>query len=53
MCVYYINLNLAFPKDLFPLLNINKLVDNSLDYKIFSLMNLYSRCNQIHRHKKT
>jgi len=39
--------NRAFPKDAYPLLNIEKLVDNSSSYKLLSCMNAYSGYNQI------
>lgn len=47
MCVDYTDLNRACPKDAYPLPNIDKLVDNSSGYKLLSLMDAYSRYNQI------
>jgi len=47
MCVDYIDLNMACPKDAYPLPNIDKLVDNSSSYKLLSFMNSYSGYNQI------
>ena len=47
MCVDYIYLNRAFPKDAFTLPNIDMLVDNSVGYKILSFMYAYSGYNQI------
>jgi len=47
MCVDYTDLNRACPKDAYPLPNIDKLVDNSSDYKLLSFMDAYSRYNQI------
>jgi len=51
MCVYYIGLNRACPKDAYPLPNIDKLVDNSSGYKLLSFMDAYSGYNQIHMAK--
>ena len=47
MCVNYTDLNQAYPKDEFPLPNIDMLVDNSADYKILSFMDAYSSYNKI------
>jgi len=47
MCVDYIDLNRACPKDAYPLPNIDKLVDNSFGYKLLSFMDAYSSYNQI------
>ena len=47
MCVDYFDLNRACPKDVFPLPNIDMLVENSTDYKILSFMDAYSGYNQI------
>jgi len=47
MCVDYIDLNRACPKDSYPLPNIDKLVDNSSSYKLLSFMDAYSGYNQI------
>jgi hypothetical protein len=47
MCVDYIDLNRACPKDAYPLPNIDKLVDNSSGYKLLSFMDAYSGYNQI------
>lgn len=40
MYVDYTDLNLTFPKDSYPLLNIDKLVDNSMKYKLYRSINL-------------
>jgi len=45
MCVDYTDLNRACPKDAYPLPNIDKLVDNSSDYKLLSFMDAYSGYN--------
>ena len=47
MCVDYTYLYSAFPKDAYPLLNIDKLVDNSSSYKLSSFMDAYFGYNQI------
>lgn len=47
MYVDYTDLNRAFPKDAYPLPNIDKLVGNSSGYKFLSFMDAYSRYNQI------
>jgi hypothetical protein len=47
MCVDYTDLNMACPKDAYPLPNIDKLVDNSSGYKLLSFMDAYSGYNQI------
>lgn len=45
MCVNYINLKWAFPKDLYRLPNIEKLEDNYADYKKLLFMDTYSKYN--------
>ncbi|GAU27977.1 hypothetical protein TSUD_373720 [Trifolium subterraneum] len=47
MCVDYTDLNRACPKDVYPLSNIDKLVDNSSGFKLLSFMDAYSGYNQI------
>jgi len=47
MCVDYIDLIWACPKDAYPLPDINKLVDNSSGYKLLSFMDAYSGYNHI------
>ncbi|GAU20984.1 hypothetical protein TSUD_201330 [Trifolium subterraneum] len=47
MCVDYTDLNRAYPKDAYPLPNIDKLVDNSSGFKLLSFMDAYSGYNQI------
>ncbi|GAU22742.1 hypothetical protein TSUD_138660 [Trifolium subterraneum] len=47
MCVDYTDLNSACPKDSYPLPNIDKLVDNSSEFKLLSFMDAYSGYNQI------
>ena len=47
MCIDYTDLNRAFPKDAYPLPNIDKLVDNSTGFKFLSFMVAYSGYNEI------
>ena len=52
MCVDYINLNSACPKDSYPLPNIDRLVDGAAGHKILSFLDAYSGYNQISMHPK-
>ena len=47
MCVDYIGLNKASPKDDFPLPHIDVLVDNTAQFSVFSFMDGFSGYNQI------
>lgn len=47
MCVDFTNLNLACPKDSYPLPSIGILVDRSARYGILSFMDAYSGYNQV------
>ena len=47
MCVDYRDLNKASPKDDFPLLHIDMLVDNKAKFKVFSFMDRFFHYNQI------
>jgi hypothetical protein len=47
MCVDYTDLNAACLKDLYPLLNIDRLIDGASGYKVLSFMNVYSEYIQI------
>ena len=47
MCVDYIGLNKACPKDHFPLLCIDQIVDSTLGCKIHSFLDAYSGYHQI------
>ena len=47
MCVDFIDLNKAYPKDSFPLPRINQLVDSTTGHKLLSFMDAFSRYNQI------
>ena len=38
MCVDFIYLNKAFPKDAYPLLSIDKLIDGALEAKFLSII---------------
>ena len=50
MCVDFTDLNRACPKDSYPLLNIDKLVDAAASYEYMSFMDTYSGYNQIRIH---
>lgn len=47
MCVDYTDLNIECPKDLYSLLNIDKLVEILTEYKCLSFMGAYSSYNQM------
>ena len=47
MCVDFINLNQACPKDSFPLPRINQLVDSTAGHKLLTFMDTFSGYNQI------
>ncbi|MGV8048622.1 hypothetical protein PJP07_30950, partial [Mycobacterium kansasii] len=47
VCVDYIDLNKACPKDSFPLSWIDQLVDNTAGHNLLSFMDAYSGYNQI------
>ena len=47
MCVDFIDLNKAYPKDSFPLPRIDQLVDSTAGYKLLSFMDAFSGYNQI------
>ena len=47
VCIDFRNINIAYPKDDFPLPNINILVDNTMSYEILSLMDGFSGYNHI------
>ena len=47
MCVDFIDLNKACPKDSFPLPRIDQLVDSTTDHKLLTFMDAFSRYNQI------
>ena len=47
MCVDYIYLNKACPKDAYPLPNIDWLVDGAVDNTVPSFLDAYFRYNQI------
>ncbi|GAU45985.1 hypothetical protein TSUD_401250 [Trifolium subterraneum] len=50
MCVDFTDLNKACPKDLYPLPNIDRLIDGASGYKTLSFMDAYSGYNQIKMH---
>ena len=45
MCVDFIVLNKAWPKDSYPFLNIDNLVDATSGYTILSFCDTFFRCN--------
>lgn len=45
MCVSLTDLNICYPKDMYPLSDIDPLIDRSLGYQTLSLMDAYSRYN--------
>ena len=47
MCVDFTDLNKACPKDSYPLLRIDQLVDSTAGHKLLSFMNAFSGYNQI------
>ena len=47
MCVEFIDLNKACPKDSYPLPHIDQLVDSTTGHKLFRFMDAFSGYNQI------
>ena len=47
MCVDFIDLNKACPKDSFPLPRIDQLVDSTAGHKLLTFMDTFSGYNQI------
>ena len=47
ICIDYTDLNKACPKDSYPLLMIDRLIDATSDFKIISFMDAFSGYNQI------
>ena len=47
MCIDYTNLNRACPKDAYPLLKIDRLVDGIPGYRMLSFLDAYLGYNQI------
>ena len=47
MCVDFMNLNKACPKDSYPLLRIDILVDSTVRHQLLSFMDTFSDYNQI------
>ena len=50
MCTDYTNLNMACPKDAYPLPIIDKLVDGASGFQVLSFLDAYFGCNQIRMH---
>ena len=47
MCIDFTNINNACPKDSFPLLRINQLVDSTASYELLTFLDAFSGYNQI------
>ena len=47
MCIDFMDLNRACPKDNYPLLRIDTLVDSTARHELLSFMNAFSGYNQI------
>ena len=47
MCMDFIDLNNACPKDSFPLPRIDQLVDSTADHELLTFMDAFSGYNQI------
>ena len=47
MCVDFTDLNNAYPKDSFPLLRINQLIDSIVGHELLTFMHAFSGYNQI------
>ena len=47
MCIDFTDLNKAYPKDDFPLLRIDKVVDDASNSQLMSLLDCFSRYHQI------
>ena len=52
MCVDFTDLNRAYPKDSFPLVRIDQLVDSIADHELLTFMDTFSGYNQIHMNKE-
>ena len=49
MCIDFTNLNTTFPKDMYPLPNIDRLIDGSSRNKTLSYIDANSRNNKINK----
>ena len=47
MCIDFIDLNTAYPKDNYPLRGIDQLVDATLGHELLTFMDAFFRYNQI------
>ena len=52
MCVDFVNLNNACPKDSFPLPRIDQLVDSTAGHELLTFMDAFSSYNRIRVNKK-
>ena len=51
ICIYFRDLNKAYPKDEFPLPNVDTLIDATAAHQRFSFMDYFSGYNQIKMHR--
>ena len=51
MCVDFTNLNKACPKNSYPLLRVDVLVDSTAQHQLLSFMDAFSGYNQIRMHE--
>ena len=51
MCVDFTDLNKACPKDSYPLLRVDVLVDSTAQHQLLSFMDAFSGYNQIRMHE--
>ena len=51
MCIDFTNLNKACPKDSYPLLRVDVLVDSIAQHQLLSFMDVFSSYNQIKMHE--
>ena len=51
MCIDLTNLNKACPKDSYPLLRVDVLVDSIAQHQLLSFMDIFSGYNQIKMHE--
>ena len=51
MCMDFTDLNKTFPKDSYPLLRVDVLVDSTAQHQLLSLMDAFSGYNQIRMHE--
>ena len=52
MCVYFTYLNSAYPKDIFPLLRIDQIINSTIGHKLLIFMDAFSSYNQMQMSKE-